>query len=155
MLQSIARPANSLATVGASAPEAPSVVAPGPQLTIVLPTRNERDNIRHVYDALCRALHGFDWEVMFVDDDSEDGTAEAVCQLANFDRRVRCILRIGRRGLASACVEGILASSAAYVAVMDADLQHDEQLLPRMLETLITEPDVDAVVGSVMSRMVV
>jgi dolichol-phosphate mannosyltransferase len=61
---------------------------------------------------------------------------------------VRCIQRIGRRGLASACVEGILASSAPYVAVMDADLQHDEQLLPRMLDTLITEPHLDVVVGS-------
>jgi dolichol-phosphate mannosyltransferase len=148
MVQSIARSADLLATVAGPAPEVPSVVAPGPQLTIVVPTRNERDNVRPVYDALCRALHGMDWEVVFVDDDSKDGTAEAVCRLANSDCRVRCIRRIGRRGLASACIEGILASSAPYVAVMDADLQHDEQLLPRMLETLITEPNVDAVVGS-------
>jgi dolichol-phosphate mannosyltransferase len=124
------------------------VVVAGPQLTIVVPTRNERDNVRPVYDALCRALHGIGWEVIFVDDDSTDGTAESVCRLANSDSRVRCIRRIGRRGLASACVEGILASSAPYVAVMDADLQHDEQLLPRMLKTLITESHVDAVVGS-------
>jgi dolichol-phosphate mannosyltransferase len=120
----------------------------GPQLTIVVPTRNEHDNVHPVYHALCHVLQGIDWEAIFVDDDSKDGTAEAVCRLANSDRRVRCIQRIGRRGLASACVEGILASSAPYVAVMDADLQHDEQLLPRMLETLITEPHVDAVVGS-------
>jgi dolichol-phosphate mannosyltransferase len=120
----------------------------GPQLTIVVPTRNERDNVNPVYDALCRVLHGVDWEVVFVDDDSKDGTVEAVCRLANSDRRVRCIRRMGRCGLASACIEGILASSAPYVAVMDADLQHDEQLLPRMLQTLITEPHVDAVIGS-------
>jgi dolichol-phosphate mannosyltransferase len=113
-----------------------------------VPTRNEYDNVRPVYDVLCQVLHGTDWEVIFVDDDSTDGTAEVVGQLARSDRRVRCIQRIGRRGLASACVEGILASSASYVAVMDADLQHDEQLLPRMLETLINEPHVDAVVGS-------
>jgi dolichol-phosphate mannosyltransferase len=113
-----------------------------------MPTRNEHENVRPVYDALCRVLNGIDWEVIFVDDDSKDGTAEAACRLANSDRRVRCIQRIGRRGLASACVEGILASTAPYVAVMDADLQHDEQLLPRMLETLITEPNLDAVVGS-------
>jgi dolichol-phosphate mannosyltransferase len=124
------------------------MLAPGPQLTIVVPTRNEHDNVCPVYDALCRVLHGVDWEVIFVDDESKDGTSEAVCRLANSDRRVRCIQRIGRRGLASACIEGILASSAPYVAVMDADLQHDEQLLPRMLKTLITEPHVDAVVGS-------
>jgi dolichol-phosphate mannosyltransferase len=113
-----------------------------------VPTRSEHDNIRPVYDALRRVLQGIDWEVILVDDDSKDGTAEVVCRLANFDGRVRRIQRIGRRGLASACVEGILASTAPYVVVMDADLQHDEQLLPRMLETLITEPDVDAVVGS-------
>jgi dolichol-phosphate mannosyltransferase len=148
MVQPIARPAHLSATVPTTAPDVPSVVAPGPQLTVVMPTRNEHDNIRPVYDALCRVLQSVDWEVIFVDDDSKDGTAAAVCRLANFDRRVRCIQRIGRRGLASACVEGILASAAPYVAVMDADLQHDEQLLPRMLETLITEPDVDAVVGS-------
>src|SRR5262249_37444758 len=88
------------------------------------------------------------WEALFVAADPQDATAEAVRRLANRDRRVRCIQRIGRRGLASACVEGILASSAPYVAVMDADMQHDEQLLPRMLQTLMTEPTVDAVVGS-------
>jgi dolichol-phosphate mannosyltransferase len=147
MVQSITRPAD-LATVPTAAPEVPTVVAPGPQLTIVMPTRNEHDNVHPVYDALCRVLRGIDWEVIFVDDDSKDGTPGAVCRLANSDRRVRCIQRIGRRGLASACVEGILASTAPYVAVMDADLQHDEQLLLRMLEALIAEPDVDAVVGS-------
>jgi dolichol-phosphate mannosyltransferase len=125
-----------------------SVVAPGPQLTIVVPTRNEHDNVLPVYHALCRVLRGINWEVIFVDDDSNDGTPEAIRRLANSDGRVRCIQRIGRRGLASACVEGILASSGPYVAVMDADLQHDEQLLPRMLETLMTELNVDAVVGS-------
>jgi dolichol-phosphate mannosyltransferase len=148
MVQPITRPAHLSATVPTAAPEIPSVVAPGPQLTIVMPTRNEHDNVRRVYDALCRVLRGINWEVIFVDDDSKDGTAEVVCRLAKSDGRVRCIQRIGRRGLVSACVEGILASTAPYVAVMDADLQHDEQLLPRMLETLIIEPDVDAVVGS-------
>jgi dolichol-phosphate mannosyltransferase len=148
MVQSIARPTNLLPTVAAPGSELPSVVGPGPQLTIVVPTRNEHDNVHPIYDALCRVLHGIGWEVIFVDDDSMDGTAEAVCRLAHSDGRVRCIQRIGRRGLASACVEGILASSAPYVAVMDADLQHDEQLLPHMLEILITEQHVDAVVGS-------
>jgi dolichol-phosphate mannosyltransferase len=125
-----------------------SPITPGPELSVIVPTRNEHDNVRPVYDALCRTLQGIDWEAIFVDDDSEDGTPEAVCRLASQDRRVRCIQRVGRRGLASACVEGILASSAPYVAVMDADLQHDERLLPRMLDTLKSEPIVDAVVGS-------
>src|SRR5262245_58858925 len=124
------------------------VTAPGPELTVIVPTRNERDNVCPVYEALCRTLEGIDWEVIFVDDDSQDGTPEAICRLASLDRRVRCIQRIGRRGLASACIEGILASSAPYIAVLDADLQHDEQLLPNMLKTLKMEPTVDAVIGS-------
>jgi dolichol-phosphate mannosyltransferase len=128
--------------------ESLSPITPGPELTVIVPTRNEHDNVRPVYEALCRTLRGVDWEAIFVDDDSQDGTPEAVRRFARLDRRVRCIQRIGRQGLASACVEGILASSAPYVAVMDADLQHDEQLLPHMLTTLKTEPSVDAVVGS-------
>src|SRR6266571_1580210 len=147
MVQSIAsRP--HLISNAAAAPKIPSVIAPGPQLTVIVPTRNEHENVRPVYHALCRTLQGIDWEVIFVDDDSQDGTPETLCQLASYDRRARCIQRIGRRGLASACVEGILASSAPYVAVMDADLQHDEELLPRMLEILISEPELDAVIGS-------
>ena len=136
------------ATAAAPTHETRGATTPGPELTVIVPTFNEHDNIRPLYDALCRVLQGIDWEAIFVDDDSQDGTPEAVCRLAGYDRRVRCIQRIGRRGLASACVEGILASSAPYVAVMDADLQHDEQLLPRMLDTLKTEPTVDAVVAS-------
>jgi dolichol-phosphate mannosyltransferase len=132
----------------ASGPINESHLATGPELSVIVPTRTVDDNVRPVYHALCRALENIDWEVIFVDDDSQDGTAEAICRLARLDRRVRCIQRIGRRGLASACVEGILASSAPYIAVMDADLQHDEQLLTRMLDILKAEPVVDVVVGS-------
>ena len=87
------------------------------------------------------------WEAIFVDDNSVDGTPDIVRGLARKDRRVRLIHRIGRRGLSSACIEGIQASTSPYVAVMDADLQHDEKLLPNMLETMRTEP-VDIVIGS-------
>jgi dolichol-phosphate mannosyltransferase len=146
MIQSVA--SRSLSVPTASPPRIASDIAPGPELTVIVPTRNEHDNVHLVYHALCRTLRGVDWEVIFVDDDSEDGTPEALSQLASYDRRARCIRRIGRRGLASACVEGIMASSAPYVAVMDADLQHDEQLLPHMLETLMSEPELDTVVGS-------
>lgn len=119
----------------------------GPELTIVVPTRNERDNIIPLYKVLAAALGETNWEMMIVDDDSQDGTPDVVRWLGQHDRRVRLLHRIGRRGLSSACVEGIQASTAPYVAVMDADLQHDEKLLPRMLETLKTEP-LDVVVGS-------
>ncbi len=143
MLRSIGRPEHFAPLASEQ-----SVIAPGPQLTIVVPTRNEHDNVCSFYHALCGVLQGGAWEVIFVDDDSKDGTSEAIRRLANSDSRVRCIQRICRRGLASACVEGIMASSAPYIAIMDADWQHDEQLLPRMLGTLITEPNLDAVVGS-------
>ena len=142
-----ARRADFLATAAAPTHEALGAATPGPELTVVVPTRNGTMSAPSTMRCVtrCEALIG---RQFFVDDDSHDGTAEAVCRLASLDRRVRCIQRIGRRGLASACVEGILASSAPYVAVMDADLQHDEQLLPHMLNTLKAEPAVDAVVGS-------
>jgi dolichol-phosphate mannosyltransferase len=120
---------------------------PAPELTIVVPTLNERDNLEPLLSRLDAARVGLAWEVIFVDDDSPDGTAAFVRDIALRDPRVRCLQRIGRRGLATACVEGILASAAPYVAVMDADLQHDEALLPQMLLTLQREP-YDIVVGS-------
>jgi dolichol-phosphate mannosyltransferase len=92
-------------------------------------------------------MHDFTWEVIYVDDDSPDGTAELARQLAAKDPRIRCVQRIGRRGLSSACVEGMLASSAPYLAVIDGDLQHDERLLPQMVAVL-RQGDFDMVVGS-------
>jgi dolichol-phosphate mannosyltransferase len=116
-------------------------------LTIVVPTLNERDNLEPLLALLCTALGETSWEVIFVDDDSSDGTADHGRRLARRDPRVRCLQRIGRRGLATACIEGVLASSAPYVAIMDGDMQHDERLLPQMLQVLRTEP-VDLVIGS-------
>jgi dolichol-phosphate mannosyltransferase len=118
-----------------------------PILAIVVPTLNERDNIEPLIALLDAALPNVNWEVMFVDDDSTDDTAKHIRALARVDPRIRCIQRIGRRGLSTACIEGVLACSAPYVAAMDADLQHDEALLPRMLEILQKEP-VDLVIGS-------
>ena len=105
-----------------------------PEITVVVPAFRERENIPRLLDALEQALGGLDWETSVVVDDAEDGSEELVRARAQHDPRVRCIQRIGRRGLASACIEGMLASSAPYVAVMDADLQHDETLLPQLLE---------------------
>lgn len=117
------------------------------ELCIVIPTFNEADNIAPLAQALDRALAGMAWEVIFVDDASTDGTAEAVLAIARQDARVRLIRRIGRRGLSSAVAEGALATTAAYVAVMDADLQHDESLLPQMLQ-LLARDECDVAVGS-------
>jgi dolichol-phosphate mannosyltransferase len=113
--------------------QAPLLVA---DLTVVVPCFNEAPNVAPLIARLDTALAGIAWEVVFVDDNSPDGTAEQAKQLAQRDPRIRCLRRIGRRGLASACVEGILSSSASYVAVIDGDLQHDETILPRMLESV-------------------
>lgn len=120
---------------------------PAPELTVILPTFNERDNLPVMVERLGRALDGVDWEVLVVDDNSPDGTSAAARSIGEHDRRVRCIRRVGRRGLAGACIEGMLASQARYVAVMDADLQHDETQLTAMLEKL-RGGDSDLVVAS-------
>jgi dolichol-phosphate mannosyltransferase len=119
----------------------------GPELTIVVPTRNERGNVGPLIERLDQLLEGVDWEAVFVDDDSPDGTAAQLRELGRADRRIRCIRRIGRRGLSSACIEGMLSTSARYIAVIDGDLQHDETLLPRMLDILRWEPT-DIVIAS-------
>ena len=106
------------------------------ELCIIVPTFNEKDNIGQLYAALGRALEGVDWEVIFVDDDSPDSTSDLIRRIALEDSRVRCVQRINRRGLSSACVEGMMATAAPYIAVMDADLQHDDRVLPVMLDLL-------------------
>ncbi len=117
------------------------------ELAVVVPTFNERDNVPEVVNRLENCLRGEAWEVIFVDDDSTDGTAACIREIARQNPRVRCLQRIGRRGLSSACIEGMLASSSPYLAVMDGDCQHDETMLPRMLG-LLKGGDADVVVGS-------
>jgi dolichol-phosphate mannosyltransferase len=112
-----------------------------PELTVVVPTFSERDNIAEVVRRLEDTLVGVEWEVVFVDDDSPDGTSAVAKSIGSREGRVRCIRRVGRRGLAGACIEGILSSSAPIVAVMDADLQHDETILPQMLQAIRSGSD--------------
>ncbi len=120
-------------------PAAPSPIAAGPPtLSVVIPCYNERPNVAPMIAKLDAALAGIAWEAIYVDDDSPDGTTAEVRRIAQTDPRVRCIRRIGRRGLASAVIEGALASSAAFIGVIDGDLQHDETRLPVMLRALQT-----------------
>src|SRR5580700_6805015 len=128
-------------------PETPRETAGFPALSVVVPTFNERDNVTKLYHKLAETLKGVAWEVIFVDDNSPDATWDVVRDLAQEDGRVRCIRRIGRRGLSGACIEGILASSAPCAAVIDADLQHDETQLPKML-ALLQGGEFDLVIGS-------
>jgi dolichol-phosphate mannosyltransferase len=130
-----------MATIGSEKPAiaaASAAVAPrpAPELSVIVPTFNERANIPILVERLSGVLSGCDWEAIFVDDNSPDGTAAVTRAIGAADNRVRCIRRIGRRGLAGACLEGMLASQARYVAVMDADLQHDEARLAAMLDAL-------------------
>ena len=118
-----------------------------PQLSVVVPTFKERGNVAELVRRLDLALSGIAWEAIFVDDNSPDGTAQVVKDIARADPRVRCLRRVGRRGLAGACIEGMLSSAAPYVAVIDADLQHDEKVLPAMLARL-TGNEADLVAAS-------
>jgi dolichol-phosphate mannosyltransferase len=118
-----------------------------PQLTVVVPTYNEAANVRPLVDKLTAALAGIPHEIIFVDDNSPDGTADIVRQLGRDNQAVRCIKRIGRRGLSSACVEGMLAGQGEVVAVIDGDMQHDETVLPKLFE-LVQSGKADIAVGS-------
>jgi dolichol-phosphate mannosyltransferase len=117
------------------------------ELCVVIPTYKERQNVGPLLASLETALQGLNWEVIFVDDHSPDHTADAVRTLALSNPRVRIIERVGRRGLSSACIEGMMASPAPYLAVMDADMQHDETVLPEMLH-LLRSQSLDVVVAS-------
>ena len=112
------------------------------QLAVVLPTYNEFKNVATMVERLEKALTGIAWEVIIVDDNSPDGTADEARRLALSNPHVRCIQRIGRRGLASAAIEGMCSTAAPVVAVMDADHQHDPELLPGMLAA-VTSGDYD------------
>lgn len=116
-------------------------------LGVVIPSFNERANVKPMLEALESALAGIEYEVIYVDDDSPDGTAALVRQLARTTPRLHVLQRVGRRGLSSACLEGILATSAPYVAVIDGDMQHDERILPAML-ALIKRDQLNLVVAS-------
>ena len=121
------------------------------ELSVIVPTYNERPNVGELIRRLDVALRGLRWEAVFVDDDSPDGTAAEVRAAAQADSRVRCVQRLGRRGLSRAVVEGVLSTAAPVIAVIDADLQHDESILPAMLARLrgtATEAPADVVVGS-------
>ena len=118
------------------------------ELAVIVPTFNERRNVPILVAALDKALAGRRWEAIFVDDDSPDGTADAARELGRIDPRVRVIQRIGRRGLSSATIEGMCATAAPHVAVIDGDMQHDETLLPKMLDALQADATLDVAIGS-------
>jgi dolichol-phosphate mannosyltransferase len=151
-------PMNSAQLIALDEPQgdsASSLIGPalgdGIELSIVVPTFNERENVIPLVDRLRKALAGISWEVIFVDDDSSDRTVDVVRGLSINDHRIRAIRRVHRRGLAGACLEGILSTSAPIVAVMDADLQHDETRLMAML-SMMRSGRTDLVIATRYSR---
>lgn len=124
-----------------------AVLSSAPELCVVVPVLNERGNVAPLVERLRATLAGVHWEIVFVDDGSTDGTRDEIAAIGNADSRIRLLFRRGRRGLASAFVEGVECSLAPYVAAMDGDLQHDERLLPQMLDVL-RSGEADVVVGS-------
>lgn len=119
----------------------------GPELAIIVPVFNEVENVGPLSARLEAVLGDVNYEIIFVDDASPDGTADAVRDLSARDRRIRCLERIGRRGLSTAVIEGMLATAAPFAAVIDGDMQHDETVLPAMLAELRSQR-ADIVVGS-------
>jgi dolichol-phosphate mannosyltransferase len=116
-------------------------------LAIIIPTFNESANVRPLLDKLSRALVGINWEAVFVDDNSPDGTADLVRQIGLTNRNVRVVHRIGRRGLSSAVIEGMLATSAPVLAVIDGDMQHDESILPQLFAKIVNG-EADVAIGT-------
>ena len=126
---------------------AKSQVANSLEIAVVVPTYNEALNAADLCQLLHKALAGRNYEIIFVDDNSPDGTSDIVREMGQSDTRIRCLQRVGRRGLSSAVIEGMLATAAPVVAVVDGDMQHDETKLGEMLDKLWAD-DVDLVVGS-------
>ena len=117
-------------------------------LSIITPTYNEALNIEPFILAIKKTMKNFeDYEIIFVDDNSQDKTYEVVKFLSKKYKNVRCIRRIARRGLSSAVIEGCLSSSADLLIIMDADLQHDESKILEMIK-IQKNYDLDMVVGS-------
>lgn len=121
--------------------------AGGYALAVIVPTFNEVDNVASVVASLDKALAGIAYEIVFVDDWSQDGTADRIAALAIGRSDIRVIRRFGRRGLTSAVIEGMMATMAPIVAVIDGDGQHDEALLPRLF-ALVQGGAAEVAIGS-------
>jgi len=114
-------------------------------VSIIIPTRNERENLPVLIEKLQEVMGGRRFEIVIVDDDSEDGTWQVAEEFSKRYRNIRVIRRINRKGLSSAVTEGFLLGKGKYVAVLDADLQHDHRLIAAMLDEI---GDCDVVIGS-------
>ena len=117
-------------------------------LTIIVPTYNEVDNISIFINKIKEILKNINFQILFVDDNSTDGTIDKVNKFKERYDNIELIVRIGRRGLSGACIEGIQNAKSNYVAIIDCDLQHDERLLLKMLQTFEKDELLDLIIGS-------
>src|SRR5271170_4984054 len=122
-----------------------------PTVSVVVPTYQESTNIPILFDRIKYALNAEPWELIVVDDDSPDGTSSVAFALAAEDRRIRCLRRVNRSGLAGAVIEGWMSSSADFVAVIDGDLQHDESIL-RVMHQILANGAGNLVIGTRLGK---
>ncbi len=118
-----------------------------PLVSIIIPTYNEAENIVELIRRLTDTLQTTPFEIIVVDDNSPDKTWEVVEDLALREPRVRVIRRVAERGLSSAVTTGMATARGRSFAVMDADLQHDESILPEMVGA-VTSGQFDVCIGS-------
>jgi dolichol-phosphate mannosyltransferase len=104
-------------------------------ITIVVPTYNERDNIRQLVERIHQVLSGYDYDILFIDDSSNDGTAELASSLSP-RYPITVIVRKNKKGLASAVVDGLEYARSQIIGVMDADLQHPPEILDNLLKQI-------------------
>ncbi len=117
-------------------------------ITVIVPTFNEVENIDNFVIQIRKVLRPYEFQILFVDDNSTDGTIEKINKFKSNSSNIDLIVRIGRRGLSGACIEGIHNAKSPYVAVIDCDLQHDEKLLVKMLDNFKENSDLDLIIGS-------
>lgn len=110
-------------------------------VSLIVPTYNERDNVEPLVERIHRSLSPRNYEILFIDDDSADGTAEAIEALAaRYPVKVK--VRKDKKGLASAVVDGIEMTGSDVILVMDADLQHPPEVLPGLIEAIEKGADI-------------
>ncbi len=111
-------------------------------LSIVLPTYNEAENLPVICDRIARTLTFTDYEIIVADDNSPDMTWEIGIKIAKDSGNIRVLRRMLRRGLSAACIDAVQAAMGKFIVVMDADLQHDESLIEQLLQALKDGADV-------------
>lgn len=120
---------------------------PGAELSVIIPTYNEAGNLPTLIELLGKALSGIDYEILIVDDNSPDRTWQIGEDFAARDPAIRVMRRLNERGLSSAVIAGMSVARGRVLAVMDADLQHDESVLPQMFQA-IEKDGYDLAIGS-------